>query len=202
MVANGDPFTRLLDIAHRTRHLDAGVTLFSRGDVVRNLFVVREGRIVLQRVLEDGMRVTLQRAEPGDSVAEASLFSDHYHCDAEADLPTVLDAYDKQAVLDRLRDDPGINQALMAHLARQVMDLRGRLELRNIRRAEDRLLAWLNLRLAEGETTVRLDGPLRSLDGELGLTQESVYRAIARLRERGDVRQNGHDLILHGRVDG
>lgn len=190
-------FTAHLDMPHRVRHLDSGVTLFSRGDPVRHLFAVIEGEIHLQRVVADGTRVTLQKAGGGESFAEASLFSDQYHCDAIAEQPTTLEVYEKNAVLERLREQPDIDQALLAHLARQVMELRGRLELRNIRRAEDRLLAWLNLRLAEGETVVRLDGPLRNLDGELGLTQESLYRAIARLRERGDVTQKGHKLIIH-----
>ena len=60
-----------------------------------------------------------------------------------------------------------------------------RLELRDIRRAEERLLAVLHLR-AEADAMV-IAGTWKDLAAELGLTQEALYRALSRLEQRGAI---------------
>ncbi|WP_299971437.1 cyclic nucleotide-binding domain-containing protein [uncultured Roseobacter sp.] len=61
------------------RTLDAGETLFRRGDQVEWAFLVSDGRLFLQRALQDGGLLTLHTANTGGLVAEASLFAD-CHC--------------------------------------------------------------------------------------------------------------------------
>ncbi len=52
----------------------------------------------LVRVTPDGTAVTLHRVLPGEMFAEASLFGKHYHCDAIADVDSVVGLY-PQAIL-------------------------------------------------------------------------------------------------------
>jgi CRP-like cAMP-binding protein len=66
------------------------------------------------------------------------LFSPTYHCDGTATTNAVVRLYPKAAVLSAFRHDPGVAQAFMAMLGRQVMSVRTRLEQRNIRSARDR----------------------------------------------------------------
>ena len=63
----------------------AGVPVFHINDPVRMVHFVRRGTIHLVRHQEDGAALILQRARAGSILAEASVYSDRYHCDARAD---------------------------------------------------------------------------------------------------------------------
>lgn len=65
-----------------------GDHLFHRGDPVQVMFLVTDGCANLVRYQEDGRPAVLQRARRGTVVAEASVFSDQYHCDAVAAMAT------------------------------------------------------------------------------------------------------------------
>jgi hypothetical protein len=68
----------------RERTLAAGQTLFHRGDRADGLYEVISGRIRLTRMDPDGRELVLGIACAGDTIAEASLFSAIYCCDAVA----------------------------------------------------------------------------------------------------------------------
>lgn len=55
---------------------------------MRVMFLVTDGCANLVRYQEDGRPAVLQRARRGTVLAEASVFSDHYHCDAVAAMAT------------------------------------------------------------------------------------------------------------------
>ncbi len=181
-------------IARRT--LAAGAALFRQGDTASAVFVVERGRLALVRHLADGARVVLHVARAGDSFAEPALFSDIYHCDALAEAPSRVAILPKEAVLALLAHDPDLAQALIERLARQVQALRARLELRNVRRASERV--WQMLHLAAGGTgnTVTFDRPLKSLAAEIGLTHEAFYRALATLVREGRIRRLRRRIVL------
>lgn len=63
-------------------HCESDTTLFFRGDVVEFLFVLQTGQIALTRHMVDGNRLILSRAVGPCILAEASVYSKHYHCDA------------------------------------------------------------------------------------------------------------------------
>ncbi len=110
------------------RRLKAGQALFRLGDRTRGLHQVMHGRVRLVRVDQAGREAVLHVAAAGDTIAEASLFSPTYHCDAIAASDAVVRAYPKAVILAALERDPKIARAFMAMLARQIMSLRTRLE--------------------------------------------------------------------------
>ena len=67
----------------------------------------------------------------------------------------------------------------MAILAHEIMNLRTRLEQRNIRSARDRVRHFLALNAGTDGRTVLLRGTLKDLAAELGLAHEAFYRALA-----------------------
>src|SRR5947207_9585664 len=82
----------------RLRHRDlvAGATLFRQGDPATAVFVIERGRLAMVRHTPDGRRVTLFTAGAGESFAEAALFSEVYHCDAVAEIPSRVTVVPKQ----------------------------------------------------------------------------------------------------------
>lgn len=179
-----------------SRTLAAGEHLFRQGDPATAVFRVLEGRVRLARVMPDGTALTLHVARSGEGFAEAALFSEAYRCDAVAETRTRIEATPKAELLARLAGEPGRAMALLRDMAGQVHGLRLLLELRNLRRAEDRLLAWLSLAAEGAPPTVRLDRPLKALGPELGLSHEALYRALARLVRSGAVERRPGALVL------
>lgn len=171
-------------IGGTTRSLDAGETLFRRGDEARAVFHVEQGRLRLARFGADGSAVTLHVARAGSLFAEAALFASHYPCDAVAETAARVRVFPKAALLLYLRAHPDLNLAFSAYLAREVQRLRGRQEVMRLPGARDRVVAWLT-QLGAVEESVTLDRPISVAAQEIGLTHEALYRTLAALVAEG-----------------
>lgn len=169
------------------RRLKAGQTLFRLGNRTAGLYEVVHGRVQLARVDANGREAILHMAAAGETLAEASLFSPTYHCDAIAIDDALVRLYPKAALLAGFARDPKAAQAFMAMLARQVMSLRTRLEQRNIHSARDRIRHYLTVNVGADGKTIAVPGTLKDLAGELGLTHEALYRTLAAMAAEGEI---------------
>ena len=171
----------------RERNLTRGETLFRQGDQSIGIYEIVQGTVRLSRLDTEGRDIVLHTAGPGHLVAEASLFSEIYNCDAAALTDARLRFYPKRALLAEFRRDPTAADAFMATLARELMGLRTQLERRNIRSAQSRIENYLALNLEADGCTVKLHGTLKDLAAELGLTHEALYRTLRKLEDRGKI---------------
>lgn len=178
------------------RRLKAGETLFRLGDKTAGLFEVVSGRVRLSRVDRSGREVILYVAGVGETIAEASLFSPSYHCDAIASADALVCLYAKTAVLSAFEKDPKCAQSFTAMLARQVMSLRTGLEQRNIRSARERVRHFLRVNAGADGASVELRGTLKDLAAELGLTHEALYRTLATLERAGEIKRGKGKITL------
>jgi len=169
------------------RTLKPGEFLFREDSRAVGLFEVVSGRIKLVRPEPSGRETILYTAEAGEIVAEASLFATVYHCDAIATIESVVRLYPKSALLAAFDASPQAARAFMGNLAREIMNLRTRLEQRNIHTARDRLRHYLRLHAGPDGRTVTLGGTLKDLAGELGLAHEALYRTLAEMEEDGEI---------------
>ncbi len=184
-----------LQISARERALEPGQTLFRAGQRTIGPYQVLHGRIRLARVDASGRETVLYTAGSGDLIAEASLFSSVYHCDAIASTAATVCLYPKDAVLEEFQHNPDAAKAFMTRLARQVMDLRTRMELRNIHSARDRVSHYLALNAGADGMTVVLKGTLKELAAELGLTHEALYRTLARMVSDGEITRSDDKIV-------
>lgn len=187
------PFESFFGIPDRSRSLRRGEFLFRRGETVAAVFVVEAGRIRQERSLADGTPITLAVLGPGDGVAEAALFSDVYHCDARAEVGSRLAVYRKAGVLELLSRDAAAMGRLVRHQAAQIRRLRAILEIRAVKRAEERVLAYLDLLEALGEPWDS-ERPVSAVGAELGLTPEALYRALGRLEKATRIVRKGRQV--------
>lgn len=169
------------------RRVAAGQTLFHRDARVTGLYEVVEGRFRLARPNLDGSEIVLYVATAGETIAEASLFSPKYRCDAIAVTDAVVRLYPKAAIFAEFERNPEAAKKYMATLAGEVMNLRTRLEQRNIRSARDRLRHYLAVNVRADGRTVQLRGTVKELAAELGLTHEAVYRVLSELAANGEI---------------
>lgn len=185
--------------AAKDRELKAGEVLFRLGDKTIGLCEVMAGRVRLARFDRSGHEVVLHVAGAGETLAEASLFSPQYHCDAIASTKATVRVYPKREVLAAFERNPKAARAFSAALAHQVMDLRTRIEQRNIRSARERVRHFLTLN-AKARRIFELRGTLKDLAAELGLTHEALYRTLAALERSGEIRRNHSKITLLRRV--
>lgn len=183
------------------RTLKAGQHLFRVGDRTAGLYEIVEGKVRLVRVDRSGREAILQGVAAGDTLAEASLFSSIYHCDAIATTAAVVRLYPRTTLLNELKCNPKAAQAFLEMLARQVMTLRARLEQRNIHSARDRVRHYLMVNAGPHGRTVVLPGTLKSFAAELGLSHEALYRTLADMAAQGEIeRHNGTIRLLKSAV--
>ncbi len=178
------------------RDYEAGDPVFSQGDRALNIFAVVEGQVKLERYTIEGRSVLLHAADAGESFAEASLFSDVYHCNAIAAMPSRINIYPKDHVLGILRAGPENAEMFMALLASQVRVLRTRLELRNILSAKERIFRYLLLAASPENPEVLISVPLKQLATELGLAHETFYRELASLEKDGIIERNDKTIKI------
>jgi len=176
--------------------LRAREILFNAGDETIGVYLVVSGRIRLVRFINDGGRESvLFIARPGDAFAEASAFSPVYHCAAVAETDAVVRRYPKTALLAAFSASVDSAMAYAAMVARQLMATRVRMERRSMRSATDRIRHYL---LVEGgdEKSVEITGSLRDFGAELGLTEEALYRTLAKMVKDGTIRRTATGLDL------
>ncbi len=185
--------------SRRERNLEPSETVFHQGDPAWAVYFIERGRVRLVRNLEDGSSVVLHVARAGDTFAEAALFADRYHCDAVAETASLVVTLPKADLLVAMASSPDVSLALARLLASRVRDLRAQLEVRNLRSAPERILAWLRLRATGDPPSTRLDRPWTQVAAEIGLTHESIYRALATLEREGRIsRRPGSIRLLRG----
>jgi len=179
-----------------TRRIRKGEILFHQGDAVASLYVVKQGRIKLIRNTEDGNPVVLQLAMAGDVIAEASLFSDVYHCSAVADSSIAeVSCFDRRGLLAALKQASGAAMNIMELFAHRIHKLRALLEIRNIRSARQRIYAWLQLE-ANGGHEIVLPMTYKDAAYQLGLAHETFYRELKHLEKDGRLIRKKHIIQL------
>ena len=168
----------LIGTAHKQRELDQGSYLFHQDDPVRSVFVVSEGSIELTRHQRDGASIVLQRASAGTILAEASIYSENYHCDAVVTLPSVVIEWSKRIFFARLEKDKGFANLWAAHLAREVQSARGQIEILSRKTVAERVDGWL----AWQGNNLPAKGRWKEIAVQIGVSPEALYRELAKRR--------------------
>lgn len=170
--------------------------VFRAGTLPRYIHFVEEGALRLVRHGRRGEEVVLHDARPGEFLAEASLDSMRYHCDAVASQSSVVLRAAKADFQRPLVDDADFARLWMALLAAQLRTARARVERLSLRSAEERVR---HLLLSEGrgaQCELEIMGSLKDLARRLGLTHEALYRTLARMQKAGVIDREGLWLRL------
>lgn len=176
--------------------LQAAQSVFRVGTPPRYIHFVEEGAVRLVRHGRQGEEVVLHDARPGEFLAEASLDSVRYHCDAITTLPSVVLRIAKADFQRLLVDDADFARTWMALLAAQLRTSRARIERLSLRSAEERIRHLLLSERRGSRCELEIAGSLKDLARRLGLTHESLYRTLARMEKAGSLEREGSRLRL------
>jgi CRP-like cAMP-binding protein len=173
--------TALHDVCERQQHA-RGALLFHAGRRPTAMYFVDRGEVLLQRSGEDGELLVLQRTRHG-IVAEASLQTERYHCDAVVAADAVLTRIPRQALLGALQSDAAFALRWIDMLNAELRRLRQQCERLGLRTVQARLLHLIR---TEGDAAgLEAGSGLKSLAYSLGITHEALYRGVAALERQG-----------------
>ena len=161
------------------RTLEYGEALFVQDSATAGLFYLASGTIDLKRATNTGHSVMIHRARSGDTFAEASLFSNTYHCTATAVCEAVVIECKRAAISRLLNTEIEFARSMASRFATQIQETRRRVELLSIRAANERILAALNDGLLVEDITTFAE--------TIGLASETVYRTLTQLSKEGHI---------------
>ena len=154
--------------------------LFRGGDETRYMYISKCANVRLVRIGPDGEPITVHRAGPNESFAEASVFATSYHCSAEVVRAGLVTRISKSTILaefQNLEFAISYNQIMSA----QVQAYRQRIEILSIRSADKRVYAAI--------VAGYLDDSILEFSEKIALTHEATYRALRSLVDRGFLRK-------------
>lgn len=173
----------------RIRHLPARASLFEEGAACSAFYVLLDGFVELERRGPDGEPRVVEFVEPGETFAEAAMFSGQgYPVSATALLDSRLIEISAYRFLRFLQANPQVGWAMLANLSRRLHQLVGHLAAASVQGAEQKVAAYL---LAYGESgggerwVGHLPNRRKDLAKRIGLSAESLCRVLGSFRARG-----------------
>jgi CRP/FNR family transcriptional regulator len=185
--------------------LEAGSTLFWQGDDAIHVFEIVEGAVRIVRILGDGRRAITGFLFAGDLIGVGA--PERYLNSAEAIVPIRIRRSNRRRFTDQVSSSFALHHQLFAQLSREIAAIRSQVVLLACKTAEERvssfLLAMARRTKAKGPPAGVVHLPMTRLDiaDYLGLTIETVSRAMTRLRMQGIVAQIGRHTVAVRRPD-
>ncbi|HEY6814608.1 MAG TPA: Crp/Fnr family transcriptional regulator, partial [Croceibacterium sp.] len=194
-VLNDEERARLLR-AGRSRKLRRGETLFAAGDENTTCATLLRGALKVVAIDEDGTERILALVHPAGFIGE--LFAPFAHHDVVALTDSELCLFQNSEMRVAVQQHPKLAQALLRRTQEDLLQSRELLALSGRRSASGKV-AGLLMALAEAasESSCHLsrqfDLPLTrgEIAGMLGLTIETVSRAITKFEREGTIRRMG-----------
>jgi CRP/FNR family transcriptional regulator, cyclic AMP receptor protein len=114
-----DSVLRALGPTFRQRRLRKGDVLFRTGDPGEELFLLKEGSIVVSKPITGRVEQVLNRIQPGEAFGEMSVFGDERHrsatCQAETDA--ILYSLDRDSLNRFIAGNPLTAARFFQHMA-------------------------------------------------------------------------------------
>ena len=181
--------------AMRAQALEAGQTLFLRGDPGKSLFLVLEGRLRLAVNTQEGRELSVRIVTKGEVVGElAAIDEGPRTTDGTAAERSRVASLSSDALRRLISDYPDFSLALMRFLCGRVRDTTEQLETIALHPIEVRLARFLLLSLPQGgkgesATPLQLGISQGELAQLLGASRPKVNMAFGKLESLGALKR-------------
>lgn len=188
-----EDLTELVKAAHRKK-LVKGEALFLQSDPAEALFLIKGGRVKLEKVFEDGSGLTLDIRKDGDFVGE-NTFSDegHYPVSAICLEDTLICSFNKSQFEQLVLKNPNIGLQVIKNLSDRITWLTSQVGSLAVTNIEERLYRVLcNVAKKHGSESSRGVVIQFSLTHEdlsflTGAHRVSITRALSALKRAGKI---------------
>ncbi|MGJ0512723.1 Crp/Fnr family transcriptional regulator [Methylocystis sp.] len=187
----------------RIESLQDGDSLFHQGAVVTDLAFVLSGYVKLLRLSSSGRQTLIGIRSDGEMIGEAPTDADEIHTlSAEAVGPTRALKLPAARFARLLKESPSLCAAVMQDSKESIARLIGEVESLKSQNADQRLAHFLLGLCPPGEDRCRFRLPYdkRLIAARLGVKQETLSRAFAKLRAHGvrtETRNVHVESVLH-----
>ena len=174
-------------VSANVRRIAAGTTLFHQGDKADRFYFLFSGQMKLHRVVSDGQEKLVEIIRPGESFAEALLFTGtpHYPVSATALKASLVGSLHSGQYRRMLEEHPSICLDILATLSIRLHQRLNEIDTLTLANASHRVVRFLH-EAQEGETgVVTLDVPKRLIASKLGIQPETFSRILHRLIDSG-----------------
>ncbi|MCB1738009.1 MAG: Crp/Fnr family transcriptional regulator [Gammaproteobacteria bacterium] len=194
---NDDDIEAIGEIS-QLRGVRMGDVLFRAGDPCSAIYIAESGLIKLYVNGPRDQEKVIEFIEPGDSFAEAALFSGQgYPVSAMASADSSVLAIDGFALARYMHSHPHVSWNMLSVLSRRCHQLVGQLRSASCHSAEQRVIHYLMENYddeAPDEAVSHLPNRRSELACALGITPETLCRVLGKLRKNGWI-ETDHNLI-------
>jgi len=175
--------------------------LFQRGDAAIHIFLLESGQLKLSRNSQSGREKIIEFISPGESFAEAIMFSEiaEYPVTATALAPTQVWCISSKHYRALLKDSPDACFAVMGEMSRRLHAQLAEIDNLSLHTATLRLVTFLLKELDGSVGTVPIL-PLKYsnivLASRLSISPETVSRIFAQLTRDGLLEIEGRQLKI------
>ncbi|WP_095148361.1 Crp/Fnr family transcriptional regulator [Pseudomonas sp. Irchel s3a18] len=169
------------------KRLSCHSTLMHQGDPAKRFFLLVSGQVKLYRITGDGQENLVEIVQPGQTFAEALLFSQtrYYPVSATALKDSVLVSIEGNHYRNALEDQPKVCLAILAsmsiHLHQRLKDI----DTLTLSNASRRVINFLLQEHDPDNGQVVLQVSKRLVASKLGIQPETFSRILHRLVESG-----------------
>lgn len=197
------PELERLALGCQLRRLSRGDTVFRVGEPCEEFHVTVTGQVKLFAISPAGAEKVIELVGPGNSFAEALMFTGKpYIVNAQALTDTLLLTVKKEAVVGEIERDPRFAMRMLAGISRRLHGLVHDVEAYALHSGVQRVIGYL-LRdqqvedCATGEVvTVSLPVSKATIASRLSLTPEYFSRVLHELEAAGMVRIDKRDVHI------
>ncbi len=197
------PELERLALGCQLRRLTRGETIFRVGEPCEEFHVTVTGQVKLFAISPAGQEKVIELVGPGNSFAEALMFTGKpYIVNAQALTDTLLLTVKKEAVVGEIERDPRFAMRMLAGISRRLHGLVHDVEAYALHSGMQRVIGYL-LRdqavedCATGEVvTVSLPVSKATIASRLSLTPEYFSRVLHELEAAGLVRIDKRDVHI------
>ena len=175
-----------------SRQFKKGESLFSQGEEANGFYLVLQGRIKIYRLSPQGKEYILRIVGPGETLAEAAVFSGKtYPAAADSLEESRLYYFKKTDFVHLIRQEPQLALNMLSGLSLLLRNLAQQVEDLSLHEVSSRLARYLldqveknNLTLAKG-VQIPLELKKNLLASRLGTIGETLSRTLAKMKQRG-----------------
>ncbi|OAI43236.1 hypothetical protein AYO41_02390 [Verrucomicrobia bacterium SCGC AG-212-E04] len=183
------------------RRASRGDYLFHEGEPARGFFIIRQGAVNVHRVRADGTETVIHVFRQGQSFAEGALAGDGgYPASARAVEDCELLFLPRSDFLDLIKSHAELALSMIGSMSQHLRLLVNVVEDLQGKDVETRLIHWLLERCPQprppGPFEIALDVTKTVLASELSTRSETLSRALARLRDAGQVAVEGKRIRI------
>lgn len=187
-----------LTLEAKVETYEDGAVIFRQGDPVSAVAIIVRGFVKILRIASCGDETLIGISSDGETVGETPLSANEtYRVSAEAVGPTSILKFPAARFARLMKESPALGAAVVQDAKDKIAALVSEIESLKAQNADQRLANFILSLCPRGEEQCRFRLPYdkRLIAARLGVKQETLSRAFAKLREYG-VRTETRDVLV------